>query len=767
VRFAVFVLLAPLVANGEPRVSARARMIAHGLLPASALSDGLDDRAAITVRISGGAAALRRSGFEARPLAGDIAALRVTADELRHVIAAPGVLAIEERRILHPLLDAAGPAIGAPAARAETGFDGRGVLVGIVDTGSDITHPDLRDADGHTRIDSLLDLGIADPGNHSDLGDFGGRVWLRDEIDAALAPGAAAFPSRDVNGHGTHVAGIAASSGLATGNGLPAGRYVGVAPGAELVIAKATRSSAGGFLDADVLTACRFAIARADALARPLALNLSLGGAGGPHDGSTNLEAALGALIPLDAPGRVLVVAAGNEGSRDLHAGGWQLGGDLEVPIEMSTTSVTDGTLALEVWTTGPVVLSVVSPTGARTGPVQPGASLSTSSPEANVVIDNFSRYGARADLLQEGGITIAGPPGKSPAAGTWRVLLSGRAARWDVWMVETPGGLPTARFSDHVSEDDRLAIPGTASNAISVGSFVSKAMWSTVNGVSVTRKITVGDPSSFSAMGPTADGRFSPDVIAPGEFIASALSADAHPDQTTSAFFVGGTMADFAWADDGVHGLLRGTSQAAPQVAGAAALLLQADPTLTGGAIRELLRSSARDDAAGFSPRLGFGKLDVLAALRALRHQTTGALDPIRSSVGVSRDALPPGEQTTLVTVTPRDSAGEPLGPGRSVEIALSAGDAVGPVRDMGWGRYERTFVAHAKRGQVGVITCTVDGVTLATHPSVYFVVSRSEIGRPFSAAGGCSASGARSFGLFALLLLGATFFRVRRPNR
>src|SRR5205085_2548664 len=107
--------------------------------------------------------------------------------------------------------------------------------------------------------------------------------------------------------------------------------------------------------------------------------------------------------------------------------------------------------------------------------------------------------------------------------------------------------------------------------------------------------------------------GRFAPDLIAPGEFIAAALSADAPPDRPGSAFFVGGSAPDFAWADDGVHGLLRGTSQAAPHVAGAAALLLQADPSLTALQVREILRVTATHEGRGFSPRVGFGRLDVL----------------------------------------------------------------------------------------------------------------------------------------------------------
>src|SRR4051794_40651863 len=105
-----------------------------------------------------------------------------------------------------------------------------------------------------------------------------------------------------------------------------------------------------------------------------------------------------------------------------------------------------------------------------------------------------------------------------------------------------------------------------------------------------ITRTPTIGFPSGFSAPGPTADGRFAPDVLGPGEYIISSLSRDASPDLPTSEFFVG-VGNHFAWADDGVHGVLRGTSQATPHVTGTLALLLQADPALTQASLREILR--------------------------------------------------------------------------------------------------------------------------------------------------------------------------------
>jgi len=734
-------------ARGAPFVSARARMVARGQLASSAISDGGDARALVVVRVAGGAARLLAAGFDARALTDEFAAVRAGADELRALAALDGVQSIEERRLLYPTLDQSAALVGAPAARAATGLDGSGVLVGVVDTGVDFRHADLRAADGTTRVLALLDLAAPrDPRHHPEIPDYAmGEVWLADEIDAVLAAEAAGMSpatpigERDSNGHGTHVAAIATSNGRAAGRRFPAGRYTGIAPGAALVVAQTTHGGSS-FTDADVLAGCRFVIDRAAALGRPLVVNLSLGGEGGPHDGSSSLETALESLFPLDVPGRALVVAAGNDGARDLHARAWSVDGEVVFPLRVEPSTAAGSRVAVELWYRGALAITVETPAGKRYGPVAVGASLADPNDSEGTVTVDDATGGPRADGLMSAGVVVTGASGAAPATGTWRILLDGSAARADAWVVDSPPGVPFARFLDHVDVDERMAQPATGRSVISVGSLVSKSDWTDRDGMPVSRGLVLGDVSGFSSSGPTADGRFAPDLIAPGEFIAAALSADAPPDQSTSAFFAGAGQPLITWADDGVHGLLHGTSQAAPHVTGAVALLLEANPALTSGALREILRATTQDGGVGFSPRHGFGRLDVLAAARYVGGARGGAVSPSLSSVGVSRDALPPGDDTTTVTVTPRDAAGAPLGPGHAVTIDASAGAPLGPVSDAGAGRYERTFAAHASRGTVASIAVTVDGVALDAHPSIFFVVDRSEIGRPFTAAGGCS---------------------------
>jgi subtilisin family serine protease len=745
---ALVLVLVSAAASAAPRLSARVRMVASGQLAARYLGVGGDDRAHVLVEVDGGAAALQALGFDAQPLTARRAAVRAGSDELARLVARPEVRAVEERHLLHPLLDKSAAAIFAPQGRMESGVDGTGTLVGIVDTGIDFRHADLRHSDGKTRLEALFDASQSNDGRHPELGDYTGRIWLRDEIDAQLAADAtmqtAAVPvtEQDVNGHGTHVAGITASNGLATDHGFPAGRYVGIAPGADLIVVQATNGGAS-FTDTDVLNGLQVISAYAQKLGRPLAVNLSLGGPGGPHDGSSQLEQAIDEIFPADRPGQVVVVAAGNDGSEDLHGGASMIDGEVVLPLALDRYTDADGSVAIEIWYQGALSIAVETPGGHLTAGVPAGQSLTTDqlvtnhTAEGKIVINNDAQ--PHDDGRTNAGISLVGPSGASPVTGTWKLHVRGQATRFDAWVVESPSSAAPAKFTGQIDEDERVGLPATAHNVIVVGSFGSRDSWTTVDGMSIQRTNVIGAPSTFSSSGPSSDGRFVPDVLAPGEYIISALSADAHPDMPGTAFYVPGHPT-FGWADDGLHAVLRGTSQASPHVAGACALLLQANPALDVGAIREILRVTAHAPPAGWAPREGFGQLDVAAALRYLRGQRGTAVDATASIVGVSRDLLPPGDATTVVTVTPRDASGVPIGPGHTITIDASAGTAVGDVVDTGWGRYERTFAAHAPRGSVARISVTADGVALAAHPAVYIAADRSEIGANFVARGGCA---------------------------
>jgi serine protease AprX len=110
---------------------------------------------------------------------------------------------------------------------------------------------------------------------------------------------------------------------------------------------------------------------------------------------------------------------------------------------------------------------------------------------------------------------------------------------------------------------------------------------------------------SEFSSRGPTlVDGVAKPDVVAPGRSLHSLRSPGSEAD-LRYPYFVSAT-----------HRLGSGTSFSAPEIAGAAALLLQADPTATNDRIKFALMETARP--LGAATASGRGTIDVLAALNA-----------------------------------------------------------------------------------------------------------------------------------------------------
>ena len=178
---------------------------------------------------------------------------------------------------------------------------GKGVIVGIIDSGIDWRHPDFRDpADSQrSRILAIWDREsspeVTGEGSPPEGFDYG-RVWTRDEIEAALR-GEAVGPPRDPYRHGTFVAGIAA------GNGNADPRFRGMAPEAEIVVV------AFGVLDG-----ARYMFDLAEVRGRPVVVNYS-GGTFLSHSERKELEDLL-----REKPGRALVASAGNLGQGLRHA---------------------------------------------------------------------------------------------------------------------------------------------------------------------------------------------------------------------------------------------------------------------------------------------------------------------------------------------------------------------------------------------------------------------------------------------------------------
>ena len=128
-------------------------------------------------------------------------------------------------------LDIPIPGVGEP-------LYGTGILVAVIDSGVDYTHPDFRNPDGSSRILAIWDQTAS--GNPPE-GYILGTEYTKEEINQSLLSGIL-LPTRDISGHGTEVLGIAAGNGRASlpasGRSAAIGPNHGVAPFSDIVVVK-------------------------------------------------------------------------------------------------------------------------------------------------------------------------------------------------------------------------------------------------------------------------------------------------------------------------------------------------------------------------------------------------------------------------------------------------------------------------------------------------------------------------------------------------
>ena len=197
------------------------------------------------------------------------------------------------------------------------GLTGKGVLVAIIDTGVDFRHADFIDANKKSRLRAFWDTtrpfsptaraGKPGPVKFPD-GSPIGVVFTREELTADLD--GMALGVVDEHGHGTACAGIAA------GNGSVKKEFLGVAPDAELIAVRI------GKFNPENLYLLNAVCDWLDQLAgdRPLVLSCSFGSHRGGRDGAAVLERHIDARFGPDRKGRVVCVAAGNNGGDRIHA---------------------------------------------------------------------------------------------------------------------------------------------------------------------------------------------------------------------------------------------------------------------------------------------------------------------------------------------------------------------------------------------------------------------------------------------------------------
>jgi len=606
-----------------------------------------------------------------QPLGPGLATLRVAPEDLATFVAShPGVW-FSIWPAFHPTLDESAKLNGTlayrtalAAAGSPLAGTGKSVVVGLVDTGLDVAHADFRDGAGHTRVAWLLDFSQRSLGRHPELEtSFGCSAALQtdcavldgSDIDAAIA-GNGPLP-RDVLGHGTHVASIAAGNG----GGSPNARFVGGAPEATLVIANVAHGPMGNSSDVDIATGVRFVFDRAEALGLPVVVNLSLGSDFGPHDGTTPLEQTMASMVGPDHPGRAIVVAAGNSGVLyTLDRPDQRLGIHTETRVtrgvasRVSLRSLTDigssPSGSVHIWVTygrtdaisigfdGAGGLSI--PLVAWQG--QGGAATP----------DNGLRAAIYNGVADPEGALAAGTHGAIVA---WDGVWAGdaeMALRFEgegfveVWVEATPDGMSASfeEFFEQGTREGTITVPATHPDLISVGCTVNRTQWTdqdlydhdTTQSAELAFLSPADSTCYFGSAGPTAAGARKPEISAPGAMVVASMSSDAAPGHGQPSLFDAPVGAcpnkNDCLVVDATHALLSGSSMSAPQVTGAVALLFERDATLTQSDVSMLLEQGARRPRGGVGTdyQLGVGVLDVTGTMAALAARSTGIVrDP------------------------------------------------------------------------------------------------------------------------------------------
>lgn len=304
---------------------------------------------------------------------------------------------------------------------------GRGVLIGFVDTGIDYTNEVFRYEDGTSKIQYIYDQTVR--GNTPE-GFFSGTEYTNTQINAALKAQNPydIVPQKDVSGHGTFLASVAAGRETASG-------FVGAAPDSELIAVK-LRKARPFYLDRylvppeqeyayetiDIMIGIEYIIKKARELNRPLVICLALGTTFGGHDGTSILEEYLTDISNLR--GVCVCTAVGNESQARHHFQGL-----LKAKYEEQNIDVRVGDnagsflIAIRNSAADRISVSVRSPTGELVGriPARSGLSIETGLvlEKAKVTVEYY--YPAETSGDQ---VTVVSTRNATP--GTWTIIVHG-----------------------------------------------------------------------------------------------------------------------------------------------------------------------------------------------------------------------------------------------------------------------------------------------------------------------------------------------------
>ena len=488
---------------------------------------------------------------------------------------------------------------------------GQGVLIGFLDTGIDYLREDFKASGGRTRIAAVWDQTIQSVNYEEDTGEAAGTeqydreqvqgmvqygtVYTREDINAALAAEREGqnpydiVPSRDENGHGTFLAGVAAASETAD--------YIGAAPEAEILMVKLKPAKkylrdfyllpdrVEAYSETDMMMGVRFLQQYAIREKKPLVICVGLGTASGSRTGALPFADLLNTLAR--QVNTVVVTCTGNEANNRTHTSGLAVSDTEPSEIEI-TVGADERGFVMEIWAESLDILSVAitSPSGERISRIP--ARIDTGG-VYNFLLER-SQVAVNYRVVESAsGYEVIFMRFINPAQGIWKIhvySLTNIVGRYNAW-------LPLKQFLSgdtyflNSNPSTTLTEPGAAERVISVGAY---------NHITDASYVASG-------RGYTATGLVKPDFVAPGVDVYGVRAGGGYTTRT-------------------------GTSVAAAHAAGAAALLLTwgvTDGNLPYMGTNEvksvLIRGAKRENNTVYPNNIyGYGKMDVIEAFYKLR---------------------------------------------------------------------------------------------------------------------------------------------------
>jgi subtilisin family serine protease len=584
----------------------------------------------------------------------------ITPQQLIELVDMPSVNYIDVPKIVMPNNDIAVGSTGASLLQAgklnNTIYKGDGVIVGVFDTGIDWDHLDFRNPTdtSKSRILKLWDQTITPiSGETSPTGFNYGveytQAHLNNEFDGTPT---GYVREKDLNGHGTHVAGTAAGNGAS----LSTRKFAGVAPNADLVIVKGGNSS---FSEYNEINAMTYFQNVANAFGKPIVVNMSIGAQFGAHDGSNPDEIAVDNFCNSSA-GRVVCISAGNDNGKAIHTQvSIAANGTGSVVVNVPTASGSSATdvfqISLYVNDTSSVNATITLPNGS-TITANAGQSISPGvlSGAATAYFDNYIDADSKDRLIN---LYVVRSSTSANPSGTWTITFTNttnKAIRIDGWLnyKGTNFGSTTVTGGDN---NYLVGSPGNCTNAITVASYVGKLDWHSTSttaagGYQYSGATQQDNISTFSSIGPRRDDVQKPTITATGQAVVSCLSSDAGISPSSNTVVV-----------QGFYRAIQGTSMSSPVVAGCVALMLQTKPSATFTQIKNAITATATKDnftGANTNYIFGAGKIDVFKAASSLNTCTTFnretiSYDSSTTSAGNTSFSLSANKAATRFTAT------------------------------------------------------------------------------------------------------------------